>query len=300
MPRKNNKRSATTESDRRKLDAKEKRKAVFDEIKDYSLRTEKKMHEVTPSALKKVKWFRNTWDSSDTVPKEIKRKRRQALEKHLAGQGSSTSDTDGIPDALHRVKEAFLPNQERQKFAIEVVSWLDILLKDNKYSQAELRKRTVLEEAVKQNLVGEFCAALKKLKIPEAEIPTFFDAIREAVLPAGIEEGPNIDLPSKAPELYAERRDKSEKPEAFLVRVYEGLTGTPERPAKITRSHIKSWDKNLYDALYKRRKSIDNFDILLPKAQGRSLDDLSRSDAEILQGYRARSAQMMRRHRRNQ
>jgi hypothetical protein len=298
VPRKNDTRSATTESERRKLDAKEKRKAVFDETKDYSPRTEKNTHEIKHSALRGVKWFRDSWDGSDFVPRETTGKRQRPLEDHHAGQGSLV--TNGIPDALKRVKDDLPPNQERQKFAIEVVSWLDILLKDNKYSQDELKKRTVLEEAVKQNLVCEFRAALQTLDIPEADIPKFFDTIRDAFLPAGIEEGPNINVPSKAPELYAERTDKSEKPEAFLVRVYEDLTGTPERPAKITRSHIKAWDKNLYDALYKRRKLIANFDILLPKAQGRSLDDLSRSDTEILQGYRDRSAQMMRRHRRNQ
>lgn len=99
-----------------------------------------------------------------------------------------------------------------------------------------------------------------------------------------------VPLPTKAPELYKDRKDRSEKPESFLVRVYEGLTGTPENPAKIVRSHIKAWDKNLYDALYKRRKIIENFEVLLPPSQGRSMDDLARSDADVLAGYRARNA----------
>ena len=97
-------------------------------------------------------------------------------------------------------------------------------------------------------------------------------------------------LPTKAPELYKDRKDRSEKPEAFLVRVYEGLTGTPERPAKIVRSHIKAWDHRLYEALYKRRKIIENFESLLPPSQGLSMDDLARSDADVLAGYRARNA----------
>lgn len=97
---------------------------------------------------------------------------------------------------------------------------------------------------------------------------------------------PEVTLPEKAPELYAERPDKSEKPEAFLVRVYEGLTGTPEHPAKIVRSHIKAWDQRLYEALYKRRKLIDNFEILLPPSQGKSVNDLSRNESELLESQR--------------
>ena len=105
------------------------------------------------------------------------------------------------------------------------------------------------------------------------------------------------ELPSQAPELYAERADKSEKPEAFLVRVYDGLTGTPERPAKIVRSHIKAWDHRLYEALYKRRKIIDNFETLLPPSQGKSVDDLSVSSSDFLSRYRERDAARKRQYR---
>jgi len=108
---------------------------------------------------------------------------------------------------------------------------------------------------------------------------------------------PEVPLPTKAPELYKDRKDRSEKPEAFLVRVYEGLTGTPERRAKIVRSHIKAWDQRLYEALYKRRKIIDNFEILLPPSQGKSVDDLSVSPSEFLNRYRERDAARKRQYR---
>lgn len=97
---------------------------------------------------------------------------------------------------------------------------------------------------------------------------------------------PEVPLPTKAPELYADRANKSEKPEDFLVRVYKGLTGTPENPAQIVRSHIKAWDQRLYEALYKRRKLIDNFETLLPPSQGKSVNDLSRKEADLLEAQR--------------
>ncbi|SIS99308.1 hypothetical protein SAMN05421759_1097 [Roseivivax lentus] len=106
-------------------------------------------------------------------------------------------------------------------------------------------------------------------------------------------------LPDRAPELYKDREHRSEKPEAFLERVYVGLTGTSERPAKIVRSHIKAWDKSLYEALYKRRDKIENFDVLLPPSQGRSISDLSRSDAEIVTKQRSASREGMARLRSN-
>ncbi|WP_299845292.1 hypothetical protein [uncultured Roseovarius sp.] len=104
---------------------------------------------------------------------------------------------------------------------------------------------------------------------------------------------PEVSLPTKAPELYKERKDRSEKPETFLARVYEGLTGTPERPAMIARSHIKSWDKSLYDALYKRRKIIDNFEFLLPSSQGRSVEDFNKSPAKKVEKQREASRNSM-------
>lgn len=90
-------------------------------------------------------------------------------------------------------------------------------------------------------------------------------------------------LPSKAPELYKDREDRKEKPETFLERVY----GPWLRGKGLFRSHIKAWDLSLYQSLYKRRDQIPAFETLLPMAQGRSVDDLARSDAELVAARRA-------------
>ena len=110
-------------------------------------------------------------------------------------------------------------------------------------------------------------------------------------------DSPQAELPDNAPELYAERSDKSEKPEDFLVRVYAGLTGSVERPASIYRSHVKAWDIRLYQALYKRRKTIENFDILLPPSQGKSVADLGVTDAEYVNRVREGNAERQRQSR---
>ncbi|MEP4928681.1 MAG: hypothetical protein ABJT31_12980 [Hyphomicrobiales bacterium] len=111
---------------------------------------------------------------------------------------------------------------------------------------------------------------------------------------------PKVSIPEKAPELYAKRPDKSEKPETFLERAYEGLTGTAARPASIFRSHIKAWDPQLYDALYKRRKIIKNFEILLPKSQGKSVADLNLTDTELVNRARQKNADRQRQFRHKQ
>ena len=110
-------------------------------------------------------------------------------------------------------------------------------------------------------------------------------------------ESPRIQIPDSAPEFYADRGDKSEKPEDFLVRVYAGLTGSEERPASIFRSHIKAWDVRLYQALYKRRKIIEKFDVLLPPSQGKSVADLAVTDADYVARVREGNAERQRQSR---
>lgn len=93
-------------------------------------------------------------------------------------------------------------------------------------------------------------------------------------------------LPTKAPVLYKERADGKQKPEDFLADVYGDFIGTPEKPARIFRSHIKAWDIRLYEALNKRRKFIENFETLLPPSRGRSAENLSRSESDHLAAHR--------------
>lgn len=85
-----------------------------------------------------------------------------------------------------------------------------------------------------------------------------------------------LQLPEKAPELYKERANRKEDPEAFTRRVYEPWLGKG-----LLRPHIKVLDKPLYQSLYKKGFPSD-FDILLPTAQGRSGQHLDRTDEERL------------------
>ncbi|WJY21585.1 hypothetical protein QTA57_17960 [Fontisubflavum oceani] len=136
-------------------------------------------------------------------------------------------------------------------------------------------------------------------KIGRNEPETFRSFANDVAVLTTEDIEPAVPIPTKAPELYKDRKNKSEKPEAFLERVYEGLTGTPERPAKIVRSHIKALDHRLYEALYKRRKIIDNFETLLPPSQGKSVDDLSVSPSEFMNRYRERDAARKRQYRKS-
>lgn len=87
-------------------------------------------------------------------------------------------------------------------------------------------------------------------------------------------------LPDKAPELYKERTNRKEKPDAFIRRVYAKWLGRG-----LLRPHIKDLDSAAYRAMYKHGIP-DDFETLLPTAQGRSINDLSRSDADLLEAKR--------------
>ncbi|OJJ12970.1 hypothetical protein BKI51_02575 [Alphaproteobacteria bacterium AO1-B] len=55
----------------------------------------------------------------------------------------------------------------------------------------------------------------------------------------------NLGLPEQAPELYRDRKDRTEKPADFILRVYEDWLGKG-----FARSHLMNLDRPLYDALH--------------------------------------------------
>lgn len=103
---------------------------------------------------------------------------------------------------------------------------------------------------------------------------------------------PVLPLPTKAPELYKERANRAEKPDQFIRRVYSNWLS---QPGGLPRPVLREIDSAAYRALYKHGIP-DDFEDLLPTAQGRSASDLSRPDSEILAGYRQRNAAMQRAH----
>ena len=101
---------------------------------------------------------------------------------------------------------------------------------------------------------------------------------------------PRVDktsIPEKAPELYKERAERKEDPEAFTRRVYEPWLGKG-----LLRPHIKQLDKSLYGMLNKGGfpESLAHD---LPAAPGRSAEDLARSDSELLASRRASQRRSM-------
>lgn len=103
-----------------------------------------------------------------------------------------------------------------------------------------------------------------------------FEAFKADLASLTTETKESVKLPDKAPEIYKERADRKEDPEAFTRRVYEPWLGKG-----LLRPHIKQLDKPLYQALYKKGFPSD-FDTLLPTAQGRSAQLLVRTDEERL------------------
>ncbi len=97
----------------------------------------------------------------------------------------------------------------------------------------------------------------------------------------------DTEIPQTAPELYKDRErkpelgNKKENPFQFLERVYGQWLGKG-----LTRSHIKSLDLRLYEAiskkLYNKDPSIpENFDFLLLKTQGLRIEDIERSALKL-------------------
>lgn len=156
---------------------------------------------------------------------------------------------------------------------ITIENYDDIILDDADLRLERIRRdiKHLLDEA---DMIG-------------ADAPSSLDSFRGAVAGMIENRSEKIDLPEKAPELYKERTDRKEGPEAFTRRVYAPWLGKG-----LLRPHVKQLDRPLYQALYKRGFPED-FDTLLPTAQGRSANDLSRSDSELLAARRASARRSM-------
>lgn len=85
---------------------------------------------------------------------------------------------------------------------------------------------------------------------------------QERILTRTLQAEEAVSLPTTAPELFTERKDKSERAPEFIRRVYAPWLGKG-----LLRPHIKELDKSLYQSLYKHGVPSD-FDTLLPKAPG--------------------------------
>ena len=144
------------------------------------------------------------------------------------------------------------------------------------------------EELRLENIKNEISLLLKEAFSVGSCNPNALKNFTDSVTELASAAGEIVELPTTAPELYKERKDKSEKPAEFIKRVYH-----PWLMKGLLRPHIKSLDLPLYQNFY-RQGVPEEFEILLPKAAGRSIEDIARTDSELLERRRASSRQSKR------
>ncbi len=165
------------------------------------------------------------------------------------------------------------------------------------FNKVVYHETTLRKEYIKQQIKLLFTEAAETLCSSNDEFENFLDSVLDDIRRDVLNTPP---IPDKAPELYKQRKKnpqsgRKENPVEFLERVYgEWLNGKG-----LYRSHIKAWDPSLYGSLYKIRKQIPNFENLLPTAQGRSVDDLARSDSELVEARRASNRRSIKKIRNN-
>lgn len=158
-----------------------------------------------------------------------------------------------------------LNEENLNKFIVEDT---EIRLTDIKNEISLLLKEAFAVSAHDSEALKEFTNAISSLTANASEI---------------------IELPTSAPEYYKQRSNKKEKPTDFIKRVYAQWLRKG-----LTRPHIKNLDLSLYQNLY-RQGIPKEFDTLLPKAAGRSIESMSKTDSQILETNRASARKGMRR-----
>ena len=130
-----------------------------------------------------------------------------------------------------------------------------------------------------------------------AHDPQALNAFKADVAALTTEETePEVTLPTKAPELYKDRKDRSMKPVDFIENVYKEWLGKG-----LLRPHIKALDEPLYRALYKHGIP-KSFEERLPKAAGKSGRPRATLSEDALERRRASDRERSRRlyHKRKQ
>ncbi|MEP1964469.1 hypothetical protein [Tateyamaria sp.] len=131
---------------------------------------------------------------------------------------------------------------------------------------------------------------LKEASMIGADAPTAFSDFKAAVsslASEGLDQ--KITYPTEAPELYKDRekRDfdgvhRKEKPDEFVRRVYKKWL---HQVGGLPRPVLRDLDEPCYRALYKSGFP-DDFETLLPTAQGRAVEHIARSDTEMMAAIR--------------
>ncbi|WP_306129712.1 hypothetical protein [Roseovarius sp. MMSF_3350] len=150
---------------------------------------------------------------------------------------------------------------------------------ENTFHEEVLDEKEIRQEYLRQNIKLLFAEAAETL----CESPEEFRAFVESTVEGLVDDTPPPDLPSKAPKLYRDRTDKSQKPVDFIKTVYEKWLGKG-----LLRPHIKQLDEALYRALYKHGIP-EEFDTLLPKAPGKSARVKNLSEEQQVERRRAQA-----------
>lgn len=144
-----------------------------------------------------------------------------------------------------------------------------IKLNKNNYNEHFLKDTELrldrIENTIRQLLQEAFTVGARD---PEA-----LSKFKASIVELSSDPIESVPIPESAPELYKNRSDRKEKPASFIRRVYANWIGRG-----LLRPHIKELDKPLYQALYKHGIP-DDFDAILPKAQGKTLDSMSPQEA---------------------
>lgn len=158
------------------------------------------------------------------------------------------------------------------------------ILEGIKFKYIELDKHLVSDEKLRLDYIQREMRQLSReafaLCAGDTELLENFKTSTTAML----DDNPSADeLPTQAPELYKTRENRKEKPPEFIKRVYGEWLGKG-----LLRPHIKQLDLALYQNFY-RQGVPEEFDTLLPKAGGRSPENISRSALDLVNAKRESS-----------
>lgn len=131
---------------------------------------------------------------------------------------------------------------------------------------------------------------LKEASMIGSDAPRAFSDFQAAVTALTTKAAAlEIDLPVKAPKLYRDRLDRSQKPVEFIEEVYAEWLGKG-----LLRPHIKALDEPLYRALYKHGIP-KSFEERLPKAAGKTGRPRAKATEDALKQRRASDRERSRR-----
>lgn len=187
-----------------------------------------------------------------------------------------------VPDIEVTDQQSIVQIQLKKFFVLKKLLCLNksIKLTKNNIDKELMPDNELKKESFKlgiQNLIRE---AFASACVNEKERKEFIQEIFDEIFSSPLAE----TLPTDAPELFKERKNRKESPVEFILRVYKLWLGKG-----LMRPHIKNLDPPLYNSLYQwlnRNPEPSDFRLLLPTAAGRSVEYLSTPDFVLVERRR--------------